>query len=141
MTTSQLISQWYDEVWNKGNENFIDEMMHKDVIVHGLDPVGTSQGIQHFKNFYHNFRASFPTVKVDVQPLVGDSQCVALHCSVTGRSNTGREVTFSGLSVARFDENNKLVEGWNNFDFLKMYQQLGHILVAQIDDTPQPAAD
>src|SRR5688500_4958597 len=66
MNTTELISQWYDEVWNKGNESFIDEMMHKNVIVHGLDPAGTSKGIQHFKNFYHNFRASFPNVKVTV---------------------------------------------------------------------------
>lgn len=137
MTTSELISQWYDEVWNKGNGSFIDEMMHKDVIVHGLDPAGTSTGIKHFKTFYENFRASFPTVKVELNPLVGNDRRIAVHCNVTGKSSTGKDVTFSGLSVARFDEDNKLVEGWNNFDFLKMYQQLGHILVAQIEDKPK----
>ena len=27
MTTSELLKKWYDEVWNKANEGFIDEMM------------------------------------------------------------------------------------------------------------------
>jgi predicted ester cyclase len=134
MSTSDLLHQWYDQVWNKANAAFIDEMMHKDVIVHGLDPSGTAKGIQFFKTFYNDFRTTFPTVNVDLKHLVSDAESSTVQCSVTARSANGKEVSFSGLSVARFDKDHKLVEGWNNFDFLKMYQQLGHILVAQIEE-------
>lgn len=132
MSTSELLKKWYEEVWNKANEGFIDEMMHKDVIVHGLDPVGTSKGIENFKVFYKNFRDSFPTVQVLVKPLVNDEEFAAVHCMVMAKTASGKEVSFTGLCVGRYKDG-KLTEGWNNFDFLKMYQQLGHILVADIE--------
>ncbi|MEI9807942.1 MAG: ester cyclase [Bacteroidota bacterium] len=134
MSTSELLSQWYDEVWNKANENFIDVMMHKDVIVHGLDPSGISKGIESFKTFYRNFRESFPTVYVVTKPLVNDKEFAAVYCSITAKSARGKEVAFAGLCVGRYSKDNQLLEGWNNFDFLKMYQQLGHILVAEIEE-------
>jgi hypothetical protein len=137
-TTTELLTQWYDEVWNNANESFIDVMMHKEVIVHGLDPAGTSKGIANFKTFYSNFRQSFPTVHVVVKPLVNDSEMAAVHCSVTAKTTTNREVSFAGLCVARYNDEGQLTEGWNNFDFLKMYQQLGHILVAEIEEKPVP---
>jgi hypothetical protein len=137
-TTTELLTQWYDEVWNNANESFIDVMMHKEVIVHGLDPAGTSKGIANFKTFYSNFRQSFPTVHVVVKPLVNDSEKAAVHCSVTAKTTTNREVSFAGLCVARYNDEGQLTEGWNNFDFLKMYQQLGHILVAEIEEKPVP---
>jgi hypothetical protein len=133
-TTNELLTQWYDEVWNKGNESFIDVMMHKDVIVHGLDPAGTSRGINSFKTFYSNFRQSFPTVHVVVKALVHDDEMAAAHCNVTAKTALGKEVSFAGLCVVRYNKEGQLTEGWNNFDFLKMYQQLGHILVAEIEE-------
>jgi hypothetical protein len=134
MSTTELLTQWYDEVWNNANESFIDTMMHKNVIVHGLDPTGTSKGIENFKTFYKNFRESFPTVHIVVKPLVSDNEFAAVHCSVTAKTATNKEVSFAGLCVARYNEEGQLTEGWNNFDFLKMYQQLGHILVAEIEE-------
>jgi len=133
MTTAELLKQWYEEVWDNANEGFIDEMMHEDVIVHGLDPAGTSRGIGNFKSFYKNFRESFPVVHVAVKPLVYDEEFAAVHCSVNAKTATGKEVSFTGLCVGRYNDG-KLIEGWNNFDFLKMYQQLGHILVADIEN-------
>ena len=134
MSTTTLLQQWYDEVWNKANEDFIDQMMHKDVIIHGLDPLGTTKGIESFRTFYHNFRETFPVVKVDVKPLVSDNEFATVYCTVTARNGkTNNNITFTGLCVAKYDRDGKLIEGWNNFDFLKMYQQLGHILVEQIE--------
>ena len=133
MSTLQLMQQWYDEVWNKGNASFIDVMMDKNVIVHGLDPSGRSEGIEQFKTFYGNFRKSFPVTKINLQSLVYDNEFATVYCTVSGKSSTNREVVFNGLCVAKFKDG-KLIEGWNNFDFLKMYQQLGHILVSEISE-------
>lgn len=132
MNNSERLLQWYEEVWNKGNEDFIDQMMHPRVIIHGLDPVGSTEGIENFKSFYKNFRLSFPVTKVEVKPLIEDKESAAGYCLITATTEKGKEVVFTGLSVAKFKEG-MLVEGWNNFDFLKMYQQLGHILVSQIE--------
>jgi predicted ester cyclase len=130
MTTSELLKQWYEEVWNQANAGFIDEMMHRDVIVHGLDPAGISKGIENFKTFYKNFRESFPIVHVEVKSLVHDEDTAAAYCLVSAKHVKGNNVSFSGLCVGKYKDG-KLVEGWNNFDFLKMYQQLGHRLVSE----------
>jgi predicted ester cyclase len=42
---------------------------------------------------------------------------------LTRRAGTIARVRFSGMTIARF--NGKLVEGWNMFDQLSMFQQLG----------------
>jgi predicted ester cyclase len=130
MSTSELLKQWYDEVWNKANESFIDEMMDRDVIVHGLDPLGTTKGISNFKTFYKNFRESFPFVHVEVKPLINDAEFATAYCHVSAKHVKGNNISFAGLCVAEYKDA-KLVESWNNFDFLKMYQQLGYRLVGE----------
>lgn len=132
MTTANLLQKWYEEVWNNANEAFIDEIMDKNVIVHGLDPTGTTKGIENFKQFYKNFRESFPVVQVDVKPLVSDDESAAAWCYVSANHVKGHQTFFTGLCVIKVKDG-KLIEGWNNFDFLKMYQQLGHILVAEAE--------
>lgn len=130
MSPATLLQQWFDEVWNKANESFIDQMLHKDVIIHGLDPVGTSKGVESFRTFYKNFKESFPSVHVDVKPLVSDGEYATAYCHVSAKHVKGNNISFCGLCVAKFKDG-KLVEGWNNYDFLKMYQQLGHRLVTE----------
>ena len=137
MTTAKLLQQWFDQVWNQSNESYINEAMHKDVVVHGLDPTGTTHGIGTFKQFYKSFKESFSEILVSLESLVYDEEMAAAHCTVSAHHIKGNHVTFSGLCVAKFKDG-KLVEGWNNFDFLKMYQQLGHVLMAEIAEQDLP---
>lgn len=134
MTAAMLLQQWYDDVWNKDDADSIAKLMHKDIIIHGLDPAGSSKGVEHFQTFYANFKKSFPFTQITVEHLVSNDEIATAYCHVHAKSSSGKDVNFSGLSVARFS-NGKLIEAWNNFDFLKMYQQLGHILVSEISET------
>lgn len=134
MTTAELIQQWYDQVWNQANEDYITEKLDSNVIIHGLDSSGTTTGSKNFLDFYRNFKQNFPTVNVEINTLTHDEEYATVYCHVTARSTNSREVAFTGLSVVRFREG-KIVEAWNNFDFLKMYQQLGHILVEPIEES------
>jgi predicted ester cyclase len=59
---------------------------------------------------------------------------VAAHCLVVARHAgdalggppTNRPVQFEGVTIARVKDG-KFVEGWNFFDLLSMYQQLGWV--------------
>ena len=133
MSNTELLVQWYEEVWNRNNEAYVDQAMHRSAIIHGLDPSGTFSGTEPFKAFHKQFKANFPTIHIKVTPLLSNDDMAAGYCHVTGRSHDRREVSFTGLTVFKFD-NGIIIEKWNNFDFLKMYQQLGHILVSQITD-------
>ena len=129
-----LIRRWFDEVWNKGREEAIDEMFAADGIAHGLaDEAGNALlGPQEFKPFFRKFRSAFPEMKVVVEDTVAEGDKVAARCSVRGQHQsdslgfaaTGQATEFTGITIVRI-ENGKIAEAWNNFDFLTMYKQLG----------------
>ncbi len=133
MTTAELLHQWFESVWNNASTESIDELLSKNVLIHGLDGTGTTEGPASFHEFYNNFKKNFSEVNVDVSVLTHDENYAAATCTVNARSITGKEISFSGITIARF-KNKKVEEFWNSYDFLKMYQQLGHILVEPIEE-------
>ena len=131
-----LLHQWFEEVWNKARIEAIDEMAAPDVIAHGLvDAQGNEiTGREAFKGFWHQFRGVFPDVQIDVEDGLADGDKVMVRCTVRGTHSgsgigvapTGKKVAFTGLCIARVKDN-QIVEAWNNFDFLSMYQQVGAV--------------
>ena len=131
-----LLHQWFEEVWNKARIEAIDEMAAPDVIAHGLvDAHGNEiTGREAFKGFWHQFRSVFPDVHIDVEDGLADGDKVMVRCTVRGTHSglgiglapTGKKVAFSGVCIARVKDN-QIVEAWNNFDFLSMYQQVGAV--------------
>jgi len=131
-----LLHQWFEEVWNKARIEAIDEMAAPDVIAHGLvDAQGNEiTGREAFKGFWHQFRGVFPDVHIVVEDGLADGDKVMVRCTVRGTHSgsgiglapTGKKVAFTGVCIARVKDN-QIVEAWNNFDFLSMYQQVGAV--------------
>jgi predicted ester cyclase len=137
MTPDALVRAWFHEVWDLGDESAIDRFMAADAKVHGLSgPDGPTVmiGPAHFKPFFRTMRAALGDLEVTVDRTIVQGDMVAAHCHVIARHvgdalggpPTGRPVEFWGVTIARV-ANGKLVEGWNVFDFLSMYQQLGWV--------------
>lgn len=133
----QLLRGWFTEVWNEGREDAIDRLMASDAKVHGLSgPPGLSviHGPAQFKPFFRMMRDALGGLEVEVARTVVQSDTVAVHCHVIARhvgsalggAPTGRAVSFWGISIVRVRED-RIVEAWNCFDFLTMYQQLGWV--------------
>ena len=126
-----LVYRWFEEVWNKKQESAIEEMLHSEAIVHGIG--GTvMKGPAEFKKFHQAFVSAFPDMQVVVESILAEEEKVAARCSMrgthTGRglgiSPTQKKVTMTGMTVVSVKDG-KLFEGWNNWDFLGLYQQLG----------------
>jgi predicted ester cyclase len=132
-----LLDQWFNEVWHKGNENAITELMASDAVIHGLDTAPGIKGPDAFKPFYEKFHEAFPVIEVDLDHLIKTSEFEAAYCKVKGKNAEKKNVQFNGIVIGRF-KNGKLVECWNAFDFLTMYQQLGLQLVGENE---QPKKD
>jgi predicted ester cyclase len=130
MSDYTLIHRWFDEVWHKGNESAIDELLDQNAVIHGLDIDSNLTGPAAFKPFYRNFRESFPSIRVDIDHLIQKDEFETAYCTVTGKNVKGQEVNFHGIVVCRFRDG-KMIEAWNAFDFLTMFQQTGHRLVAE----------
>ena len=132
-----LIHRWFEEVWNQGRAETIEELLAEECVIHGLaDASGREvRGPAEFRAFHAQFREAFPEIMVTVEDTISEGDLVAGRCSVRGKHRgdslgfkaTNAPVDFTGMIIVRVKDG-KFVEGWNNFDFLKMYQQLGHQL-------------
>ena len=131
-----FIRRWFEEVWNKGREEAIDEMFAEDGVAHGLaDETGAAlRGPAGFKPFFRTFRGAFPDIKVIVEDTVAEGDKVAARCVLRathagdnlGFAATQKPLDITGIAIVRIRDG-KIVEAWNNFDFMSMFQQLGKL--------------
>jgi predicted ester cyclase len=128
-----VLNRWFEEVWNQGRESAIDEMILPGAIVHGLTgPDGNEVvGAEGFKAMHRAFCAALSDIHVAVEEVVAQGDMSVARCVVTathtgdglGKAPKGNRVTFTGMTMAR-ERDGKIVEGWNNFDFAAMFQQM-----------------
>jgi len=131
---STLTFRWMQEVWNEGREDAIDEMMDANAVIYGIDEI-KEKGTPGFKQFFRNFKTQFPQLHVEVEDVVTQDDCETSRCIVDATTASGQKVNFSGMTFVRI-QNGKIIEGWNNFDFMTMYKQLGFNLAAPVEEHP-----
>jgi len=129
-----LIKRWFEEVWNRGSAEAIDEMFAEDGIAHGLSGADGQpmRGPADFKVFYQAFRNAFPDIMVTVEQTVSEGDWLAARCTARGKHTgdglgfaaTNAPIEITGMAMVRI-QGGKIVEAWNNFDFMTMHQQLG----------------
>jgi steroid delta-isomerase-like uncharacterized protein len=129
-----LVRRWFEEVWNKGRAEAIEEMFDANGIAHGLsdDPANPIKGPRDFRPFHTVFRDAFPNMEIVVEDTVAEGDKVAARCSVRakhegeflGRAATASAVDFTGITIVRIQDG-KIVEAWNNFDFMTLHRQVG----------------
>ena len=132
----EIVRQWFKEVWDEGREDAIDRLMAPDALVYGLGgPDGRPiRGPLAFKPFFQMMQRALGDLEVRVERTIVEGDVCAAHCHVTARHvgptlggpPTNQPVEFWGMCIVRVRDG-QLVEGWNCFDFLSMYQQLGWV--------------
>jgi len=125
---STLTYRWFQEVWNNGRREAIDEMLDVNGVVHGIEGID-APGPAGFKIFYDSFKQQFPKVNVEVEDTTTEGDLETSRCTVTATDANNQTVKFTGMTFIQV-KNGKMVEAWNNFDFLSMYQQLGFKMTA-----------
>lgn len=131
-----VVKRWFEEVWNQGRAEAIDELFAADGVAHGLsdDPEASLRGPADFKPFHATFRGAFPDIVVEVVDTVAEGDKVAARCAVRGKHSgdqlgiaaSNAPVDFTGMVIVRIKDG-KIVEAWNNFDFMRMNKQIGAI--------------
>ena len=128
-----LIHRWFDEVWNKGRAEAIDEMFAADGVAYGLGEAGIDvRGPSAFKPFFEKLRSAFPDFEVTIEDAISEGDKVAARWTAKmthqgdqlGLRASGKRVTVTGMSMVRI-RNGQIVEGWNNWDIFGMMQQIG----------------
>jgi len=126
-----LARRLFEEVWNKGNLDAIDEIYAPDIVNHTLPP-GIPQGIEGNKMFTKMYLTAFPDTKmtIDLQIAEGDKVVTRWHAQGTHKGElmgipaTGKQATVTGIVIDRI-AGGRIVESWGEFDQMGMMQQLG----------------
>ena len=127
-----LIHRWFDEVWNQGREETIDELFG-DGVAYGLGESDvTINGPEEFKVFFHTMRSTFPDLRINIEDSVAEAGKCAVRVVLEGThsgpgfgvSPTGRRIRVAGIVIIHA-AGGKLTAGWNTWDQLGLLRQIG----------------
>lgn len=132
-----VIRRLFEEVWNKGNLPVADELFTQNYSHHDSSTPEFGRGPESEKKRVTLYRTAFPDVRLTVEDIIAEGETVTARWSckgthkgdLNGIAPTGKQVTISGISVARFT-GSKISESWVNWDALGLMQQLG--VVAEV---------
>ena len=128
----ELHKRWFQEVWNEKRVATIKELLDDNFCGWGQDLPGVViRGPKEFGVFFDRLNGAFPDMKVELIDAFGAGDKTALRWSAVmthkgdhlGMPATNKKVEITGISIARF-ANDKIIEGWDNWDQLSMMQQL-----------------
>ena len=134
-----LARRFMDEVYNKGNVDFIDEIVASTYVVYDPNnPGGISGGVEGAKQFVEMYRSAFPDLQITVEDLIAEGEKVVTRWTargthrgqLTGIPPSGNRVEVTGISIDRIEGGN-FVESWSNLDTLGMMQQIGAVPSAE----------
>ena len=128
----KLSKRLFEEVWNKGNLDIIEEFIASDYIIH----MGSKDliGVDRYKNFIRAYRRAFPDISYTVDDLIAEDDKVVERWTARGTHKgeiwgippTNKKLIVSGIDIVRIVDG-KMVERWGQFDFQGMMEQLGVI--------------
>ena len=80
-----LLHCWFEEVWNRGREELIEQLRAPDTRATGLGEGNReSLGYAPFRAFYSNLRRTFPDLHVTVEDIIAEGDKIAVRISMAG---------------------------------------------------------
>jgi steroid delta-isomerase-like uncharacterized protein len=128
---ADLIRRLYEQAFNGGDLEFVDEVHGPGYRYHDTTAPDAAEDHGTYMARTAAFMAAFPDVNVSVEDVFGCGDRVtgrtvmrATHSRPLGdMPPTGRSVQLASTIIYRFEEG-RVVEEWEIFDKLGMYQQL-----------------
>jgi len=137
-----IVRRWFEEVWNRGREETIDELFAAHGIGYGLgDTEVPTRGPAEFKLFANNLRGAMPDIRMTIEDIMAEGDKVTVRLAVEGTHKggqlgvapTGRRIRIAGVVMVRI-ANGQIVEGWNSWDQLGLLRQIGALPAANSPD-------
>ena len=68
-----LVTRWFDEVWNQGRTDLIDQLRAPDAVATGLtEGYAKSRGKGPFEAFHANLRDAFPDLHINIEDMIAE---------------------------------------------------------------------
>ncbi len=130
-TPTQLIEQFYHEVWNKGDEAIAHKILHLDFMFRGsLGP--EHHGPDGFIQYLRAVRTSLPDFICNIQEIVSEDNRAVARMEFVGTHEgefygvapTGQQIIWSGAAFFKTD-GRQIVDLWVLGDIDAVKHQLG----------------
>ena len=130
--SKNLVRRMYEEVWNEGRLEVIDEICAPGYV--GVGPYGDERGPESVKRGGISRRTAFPDIHVTIEDMFAEADKVTARLTFRGTHSgvfqdippTDTEVIWTGIWIYRV-ANGKFVERWHSYDLLGLLRQLGAI--------------
>jgi predicted ester cyclase len=127
-----VIRRLFEEVFNRGDVEVIDEIVAEEVIGHDATSEEPKRGRASVKQVAILFRTAFPGAQYPLADVIAEDDKVVARWGLQGIHQaefmdvapTQRAVKVTGIVIYRLAEQ-KIVEYWGNFDTLGLMRQLG----------------
>jgi predicted ester cyclase len=126
----RLVHFWFEEAWNQGRTEIIDQLVAPDCLIYGLgDPL---RGPDPFKEFHRQYTSAFPDLKIEVHQVVAEGDWTAQRFGGVGTHTgdglgvaaTGNPVSFTAMSFTRWKDG-RMIEAHNTVDFAELHRVVG----------------
>jgi steroid delta-isomerase-like uncharacterized protein len=126
--------RWFEEVWNKGRLDAIEELATPDAKSYGFPQPESVLTRDEFRNYVIQFRESFTHIHLSVDETVAEDGRVAVRWTGTmqhtgaglGFAPTGRIVNVHGMSLLHLRDG-LISAGWNALDLGSVVQFLSAV--------------
>jgi steroid delta-isomerase-like uncharacterized protein len=126
-----VVRRWF-EAFNRGDFNAGAQVLHEGHVLHA--PGGDARGPEGWKEFARMYRTAFPDCELVIEELLADGDRVIIRFTARGTHGgvlagiqaTGRRVTVPSILICQVS-NGKVIESWQTFDQLAMFQAIGTI--------------
>ena len=117
-----LLTRWFEEVWNQKRVETIEELFPADAILH--DGNNTIRGTEEFRRFHDDLRSAFDEIHITTMDTVADGELASIRWRAEVREKkSGKRAQFTGMSMVKFKDG-RFHEAWQNWDLHAMTQQL-----------------
>jgi predicted ester cyclase len=128
-----IARRWGEEVWGKGSQAAIDELLAANFVFNYPLP-GATPDLKGYKQTVTMMLGPFADIQSTMEDMVAEGDKVAVRWSYRfkhtgefmGIAPTGKQVTITGISILRI-AGGKIVEEWGEMNNLGMLQQMGVI--------------
>lgn len=126
MSGITVLKTWFKKVWNEEKADAIVDMFELDGEAKGLGRQPLI-GPKEFREFHKALCALLSNIEISIDKSIEDEGWTSALCTLSAVSRKdNKQVTISGSVFARI-EDGKIQEGYNNWDFLSLWEQLDYL--------------
>lgn len=133
-SNEKLIIRYFEEAWNAGNLDVLDEIIASDYINHSPGAPNPLPGPEGLKPIVAGIRKGFSNLHYEIQDMVVTDDKLAVFTIMTGTHDgdffgiapTNKSVNVRQMQIERI-ESGQIIEHWRVTDELALMKQLGQV--------------